>query len=289
MILNKVKKFFTPAVVTAFILVMIPLQSFAQDADGGGEGVNSGSFGLILQGGIGYGNVIYGNANGKSIDSTLGTGPGRGFDLSAMFNFSILALKIDYNRVELKNLKFTQKVSGANVDYEARGDGYFTTMDALLGLKLFTEAGDMGYTHLYGGYRYWTVERKVTNEYINGAPQNTHYKHDITGAGWIAGYQDLTTIPLGFISFAFQSGLWIDSAPIKTFKANGVKDDINKKMGYGLGLNLGIGAAFEDLGLLVLLGYKTEVTATTYKDNAGVEKINGAGYGLVYLSIAKEF
>ncbi len=286
--LDKVRKFFIPVIAAVFMLVLLPMQSFAQEGEEEG-GVNSGNFGLILQGAYGYGSTIYGDASGDSIDSTLGTGPGKGFDLSVMGNFSIFALKLDYTRAELNTLKYTQKVNGANVDYESRGDGYFTTMDALLGVKLFTEAGDMGYTHLYGGYRYWTVKRYTDAQYINGIKTaSPASKDDITGGGWIAGYQDLTTIPLGFISFAFQSGIWIDSAPVKSFKSNGIKRNIKTDIGFGLGLNLGIGAAFEDLGLLVLVGYKTDITATTYKES-GTDSVNGAGYGLVYLSIAKEF
>lgn len=280
--LFKLKMTIIPVLAAAVMLTLFPAYSFAQDNEGG---VNSGTFGLILQGGLDTGKTLYGDNNGSS-SSSFGSGPGSGYDAGAMANLSIFAVKVQYTYSTFGTMKYTKTISSTEYKYETRGDGYYSTLDALLGLKLFTESGDMGYTYLYGGYRYWTAERNITSTYVNGTDAGITSKTELKGGGVICGFQDLSTLPLGFISLAIQSAVWIDSAPVK--KVNGSSFNYPNKKALGLGFNLGVGVAFENIGLLVLAGYKIDVTATKYTSGS-TDYAAGAGYGLAYISLAKEF
>lgn len=293
MIKQKLKMFLIALAAVSLVTVIMPLQSFAQEGEGGYDysgtdsgssgGVNSGFFGLILQGGLGAGGTLYGvvQDSSSSDSSTLGVGPGGHIDLSVMANLSLLALKLEYTYSTFTDME----ISDGGVDYETKGDGGYTTVDATFGLKAFTEEGDMGYTHFYGGYRYWSVLRKVTEVTPVGSP----YKHEQNGGGWIFGIHDLSTFPLGGVSLALNSALWFDSAPYSSFKSNGTEVTADVTGAFGMGMDLGIGAAFEDAGLLLLVGWKMDVTITSFSTVAFEDNITGAGYSLYYISAAIEF
>jgi len=291
MVLKIMKRMVITVAAVSFIAMALPTMSFAQEGQGGygGDyysdgGVNSGFWGLILQAGYGFGQTSYGYVIGSTTDSTLGVGPGGGFDLGVMLNLSIFAVKLNYTRASLDTLKWTLQ----GHDYETNGDGNYSTLDLLLGLKLFTEEEDMGYTHLYAGYRYWGVERNVDEELIDSITTGTTYKHEVTGGGWIVGFHDLSTLPLGIFSLAFNSALWIDSAPFSSFKVDGAESNLETLSAFGIGLDVGVGVAFEEMGFLILAGYRMDVTVTKFR-LIGDDNILGAGYSLAYLSIAKEF
>lgn len=260
------------------LFITVPMGVSAQENQGG---VNSGFFGLILQGDIGYGKTAYGLIDGSS-SSAFGEGNGSGIGLNAMLNLSIFAAKLQYNYATFDKMEFTY----SGLKYETEGDGYYSTLDALVGVKLFTEQNDMGYTFFYGGFRYWRAVRNVTKTTIEGIDAGMTSETDLKGQGWIVGYQDLSTFPLGIFSLAFQSSIWLDSAPVKTI--DGQNFDVQDKKALGGGCNFGIGVAFEDLGIVVLAGYKFDITATSFKDS-GTEMITGAGHGLGYISAAIEF
>ena len=101
-----------------------------------GTGVNSGSFGLILQGGFGYGATMFGVLDDSSSSSSIGVGPGAGFDFGVMANYSVFAVKLAYAYSSLEDLKWNQKLSGTTYEMETKGEGDYSTFDASLGLKL---------------------------------------------------------------------------------------------------------------------------------------------------------
>lgn len=293
MIKQKLKVFLMTLAAASLITVIIPSQSFAQEGEGGYDysgsdsgssgGVNSGFFGLILQGGLGSGGTLYGALSDTSSSSsnTLGAGPGANIDLSVMANFSILALKLEYNYSSFTDMEIT--INGVN--FKEKGDGGYSTVDATIGLKAFTEEGDMGYTHFYGGYRFWSLERNVTEV----TPAGTPYKHEQEGGGWIFGVHDLSTFPLGGVSLALNSALWFDSAPYSSFKSGGTEISADVTEAGGFGMDLGLGVAFEDSGLLLLVGWKMDVMITTFSTAFYDDNTTGTGYSLLYISAAIEF
>ena len=107
----------------------------------------------------------------------------------------------------------------------------------------------------------------------------------------IAGIHDLSTFPLGLFSIALNTAIWFDSAPFDTYKRDGGDVATGSEEAFGFGVDLGIGIAFEDIGVLVLAGWKMDIIATTYSDSIMMfdDNVVGAGYSLFYLSLAKEF
>ena len=292
----KILKYNIITVLASFLIILAPAGLFAQEGEGGYDesgysddsgssygGVNSGFWGIILSGSYGYGQTTFGYVIGSSSDSTLGVGPGGAFDLSAMLNLSIFAVKLEYAQASLDTLKWSLE----GHDFETSGNGNYSTLDFLFGLKLFTEEGDMGYTHLYGGYRYWTVKRDENEKRSDGAPNGLFdaAEYEQTGGGWIAGYYDLTTLPLGFFSIALETGLWVDRAPFNTLKVDGSDTGIDADESIGFGLQVGAGVAFEDIGLLVTAGLKMDISASQFLS----DNITGAGYAVGYLAVSLEF
>lgn len=284
--------------IAAFLIILAPAGLFAQEGEGGYDesgysddsssdgGVNSHFWGLILSGSAGYGQTTFGFVNDSISDSTLGVGPGGSISLGAMLNLSIFAVKVEYSMASLETLKWSQ----GGGDYEADGDGQFSTIDLLLGLKLFTEEGDMGYTHLYGGYRSWSIKRNVDKTTLNGFDAGLTPEYDITGGGWIAGYYDLSTFPIWFFSIVFETGLWVDSAPFKSLKVNGTEPaDIEAGTSAGFGFKIGAGIAFEDMGLLVTAGVKMDFTATQFSMASYDDNLTGQGYVVGYIAASLEF
>lgn len=272
-----------------FILIFTGMPLSAQEDEGG---VNSSAVGLIIHGGFGYGQTLFGYINNADSAGDLGTGPGGAYELGAMLNLSVLALGINFTEAEYDTIKWDADDSGTKHSYEAEGDGYFRTLEFIAGLKLFTEPGDMGHTLLYGGYKMWRAERNVDSITVDGTNVPvTNSKYELEGNGWIAGFRDLSTLPLGIFSIAIQTGLWYDHMPVSTIKVNGIKNTIKEKDSAGLGAELGLGLAFENIGLSVIVSAKIDVTASLLEGStAGADDdIAGAGYGQYFLTINKEF
>ena len=268
---------------TITILVsLLSLPLMAQD-------VNSTNSGLIINGGLGYGATTFGIIPDSTDEGDLGTGLGGALFLGAMFNYSIISFGINYARAKFNDMEWEETISGTKYKYKSYGDGNFSTWTFLLGIKAFTEAGDMGYTNIYGGYRFWNAKREIDYQTIDSIKiPNSDYEYELSGKGWIFGFKDLSTFPLGFFSLALQTGLWYANTPINTVKGDGEKLNITKDQTAGFGFDIGAGLAFEDIGLSVIAGLTMDITASTFKYNSN-DYVGGAGYAEFYINVAKEF
>ncbi len=253
--------------------------------------VNSTNGGLMLHGGIGAGNAIFGYVQNTDNNSDLGTGSSTGFDLGMLLNYRLFAFGLGFTRVSFDTLEWKEEVGGTEYDIESKGSGYFWTLDASFGIKAFTEAGDMGFTHFFFGLRAWKAQREqdsISSD-LGPPPGITTGKYEMTGTGWIAGFRDFSTLPLGIFSLALQSGLWVYHAPIRDLKVNDIGVKMRDDQSIGFGLELGIGAAFEEMGLSIIGGLKMDITATAFSTVLASDVVAGAGYAQFFLVLKKEF
>lgn len=257
------------------------LPSFSQEAQESQSAVNSTDMSVILYGGIGYGISQYGVSTGDDITLVTGVGDDKayGFELGSLFNYSFVGAAIDLSGVQLNDLK-----SDISTTY---GDGYYMIINATAGLKLFTEPGDMGYTYFYGGMRYWKITRDVDRE---GTFPNSGYKEELSGKGWVIGFRDYSTFPVSSFSIVLQTGMSFFSAPVDYIKSDGSKASFSSSETVGSALELGLGVAFEDIGLSVVASFKHEENATVYKiDGASNSNVLGTGYNQFFLTLTKDF
>ncbi|HOP64209.1 MAG TPA: hypothetical protein PK358_07695 [Spirochaetota bacterium] len=278
--LKKLKRI---TVITLTFIFLIPgAYLFAQD----GGGVNSTAMGLNIHGGLGYGQTVFGYINDADSTGDLGTGPGGAIDLGAMFNFNILAVSVNFVQANFSDMEFKE----SDHTYKSEGDGYFRTLELLVGLKLFTEEDDMGYTLLYGGYKMWNAERNIDKITLDGVSVPfTIEKYELEGDGWIAGYRDLSTFNLVAFSLALQTGFWFQKMPISTVKMDGDKEDFKETDTAGLGVEFGLGVAFENMGLSVIGSVKVDITASVLDDMGGEDDIAGSGYSEFFITVTKDF
>ncbi len=273
---------FTVSSLIAVIMITAAIPLFAQEEDG----VNSTNMNLSIHGGGGYGSNLFGVIQDSSDSGDLGIGPGGAFTLGAMFNYSVIAIGSDFTKVYYNDMEFEADDDTAKTE----GDGYFRTLEFIAGFKLFTEEGDMGYTLFYGGYKMWKAKRNVDSATINGIEVPEYISnYELEGDGWIAGCRDLSTFNLKIFSLALQMGLWYEYMPMDSLKNNGVKSDVNEDQTAGLGFEIGLGAAFENIGLSVMAVAKVDVTATSMKNTTGDTDIAGAGYAQFFLTVTKDF
>lgn len=271
-------------IISLFIVMgMIALPVQAQ--------VNSGDFGLVLEGGVGTGATMYGvilNTTDSS-SSTLGQGPGSSVNLRAMANFNIVALHSQFNYATLTDLEWDEEVGGTTHKFKTEGSGHYWTWDGTIGVKALTEEGDMGYTHLFVGFRLWQVLREEDKRTLDGVTQPLTPKQEMIGNGFIIGIRDFSTFPLGPVSLALQTGLWVFKAPMSTFKVddNEVPTTVDQNIGFGF--EIGGGLAFEDLGLSALVGLRMDVQATEIKAWNIIDAVAGAGYAQFFFAVSKEF
>ncbi|MDH7553228.1 MAG: hypothetical protein QHH74_06210 [Spirochaetota bacterium] len=272
--------------ISVFLSIfLLPFSSQAQ--------VNSGDFGLILNGGVGTGSSMYGVILNTTNDSssTLGVGPGSSFNAGFMANFNIIAIHSQLYYVTLKDLEWEQEVSGVDRKFKTEGSGHFWTWDGTIGIKALTEEGDMGYTHLYVGFRIWKVLREEDKKTVDGVsnPLYPPVKQELTGNGFIVGIRDFSTLPLGSISLALQTGLWLYKAPLSTFKQDGTEIDTTADQNIGFGFEIGGGLAFEDIGLSTIVGLRMDVQATEIKLPLNIDAVAGSGYAQFFFAVSKEF
>ncbi len=278
------KKFLLSLLVSTFFMFgkLIPLS--AQ--------VNSGDFGLILNGGAGIGSSIYGIILNTTDDSssTLGTGPGRSFNAGVMANFNIIAIYSQLYYVTLSDLEWNQDVSGSEQKFKTEGSGHILTLDATVGIKALTEAEDMGFTHIFVGFRIWKAVREEDTKTLNGvsSPLYPPQKHEMAGNGFIAGIRDFSTLPLGPVSLALQTGLWLYKAPLSTLKIDDNEINTTADQNIGFGFEIGGGVAFEDMGLAAIAGLRMDVQATEIKMNNLVDAVAGAGYAQFFFAVNYE-
>ncbi|MEW6525146.1 MAG: hypothetical protein AB1444_00595 [Spirochaetota bacterium] len=249
--------------------------------------VNSGDFGLILNGGVGAGSSMYGVVLNTTNDSssTLGVGPGKSFNAGFMANFNIIAIHSQLYYVTIKDLEWEEQ--GNTIKTE--GSGHFWTWDGTIGIKALTEEGDMGYTHVYVGLRIWKAMREEDKRTINGTNDTTWLgKQEMVGNGFIVGLRDFSTLPLGPVSLALQTGLWLYKAPLSTFKQDGTEIDTTADQNIGFGFELAGGLAFEDLGLATIVGLRMDVQATEIKLPLNINAVAGAGYAQFFFAVNYE-
>jgi len=271
---------------TSLLIILTLNVSLFAGEEGDNEGVNSTDLGLTIYGAAGYGQSLFGVIDNSDDRGDLGIGPGGSFGFGALFNFSILAVGANFTQAYYNDTEFKE----GGQTFESDGEGHFRTIELIAGFKLFTEEDDMGYTLFYGGYKTWEAERKVDSITADGVTVPVAVSdYEIEGDGWIAGYRDLSTFDVSAFSIAFQTGLWYQHLPVSSLKADGVKDNSKEDSSAGLGFEIGLGAAFEDLGLSVMLSMEVDITATLLKDPAGEEDIVGAGYAQYFLTVAKDF
>ena len=255
--------------------------------------VNSGNFGLILNGGVGTGSSMYGVILNTTNDSssTLGIGPGSSFNAGVMANFSLIAIHSQLYYATIKDLEWDQNVSGVDAKFKTEGTGYYWTWDGTLGIKALTEEGDMGYTHIFVGFRIWKATRDEDTRTVNGVSSSDQAvkNQEMVGNGFILGIRDFTTLPLGPVSLALQTGLWLYKAPLSTFKQNGNEVKTTADQNIGLGFEIGGGLAFEDLGLAAIVGLRMDVQATEIKINDITDAVAGSGYAQFFFAVSKEF
>lgn len=255
--------------------------------------VNSGEFGLILNGGVGTGASMYGVVLNTTNDSssTLGSGPGRSFNFGFMANFSLIAIHSQFYYATLKDLEWEQDVSGTEYKFKTEGSGHFWTWDGTVGIKALTEEGDMGFTHIFVGFRVWKVLREEDTKTLNGAtnPLFPPVKQEMVGNGFILGIRDFSTLPLGSVSLALQTGLWLYKAPLSTFKQDGTEIKTTADQNIGFGFEIGGGLAFEDIGLSTIVGLRMDIQATEIEYAGLIDAVAGAGYAQFFFAVSKEF
>jgi len=274
------KSISTAAAVIAAVILVIP--AYSQEAP-----VNSTDSSLVLFGGLGYGDSIYGVFESSDPQEAQGLeyGPGLGFEFGAMFNYSIFAAGLIYNSILYNNMETT-----SGPDYETYGGGSYRTLDVTLGLKAFTETGDMGYTYFYGGFRYWKAIRDVDFTVLNSFPQSdSSFKDELSGKGWSIGFRDYSTFPVSSFSIVLQTALMYYNAPFEKGKRDGQNIPIKQSECIGLGAELGLGVAFEDIGLSVVAGLKNDDNGTVFKyvGGSGASYVLGVGYSQFFLTLTK--
>lgn len=246
-----------PAAPAVAAPTVAPAAAPAAAASGGGK-VNASDIGVQLKGYAGFGPTIaYMEVGSSSSLPTSGLSAGNGFaaGVNPMLSWKFLAIEPAFN---FYNFSKVAQSSG-NVD----GSGSVITVDATGGLKLFTERDDMGYTYFYGGFRYWTSSSTVTGTAIS-----------INGAGWVAGFRDYSTFRVsGPYAIGLTTGVWVTSAPATSFTQAGTSRSMTSPTGLGIGYELMLGLAIEDMGLAIDAGLRTDVLAT-----AGT--ITSTSYGL---------
>jgi hypothetical protein len=240
-------------------------------------------FNVVLNGGIGYGAAAYAITRDDEAPEDAGGGYGLNFAFNGLVNFLFLGAEFSFNRANMADAEYTMTDSSGNErTIESKGNGKYQTFDFKAGLFLGTEPEDMGYFFLYFGYRNWQGSYDSDSVTVDGVINvDPEYLVDseTTGSGWISGFRDYSTfpIPMTHIAIVLRTGLWITSAPGDSIEVNNDKKSYRDSGGIGIGYELGIGIAFEDMGLSVDLQTRLDATLTygTLEDDSGF----GAVYG----------
>ncbi len=250
--------------------------------------VNSTNTGILVNGALSTGGTIFGVVGNSTSRGDLGTGTGSGFHFGALANFQMLAIGMAFSTVNYSTLEWSEEVSGVEYKYKSEGDGRYWTFDLIFGAKMFTESGDMGYTLPYIGYRFWKATRNQEDVTRNGIPYPAgNIEYELVGNGWIFGIRDFSTLSLGGFAIALQTGIWFYQAPMSSLKSNGNDVSFTSEQNVGFGIELGIGAALEDMGLSIIGGVKIDIQATEFKVLT-FDFVAGAGYSQFFLALTYE-
>jgi hypothetical protein len=285
----KIRKFIL--IIAAAVTFFAPAMLSAQESE---SGINSGNHGLHLRGGLGAGQIFWGYISHGSGSGDLGTGAGANLNLAAMYNYSFLGLEFSMLTGNIGDLEWTDKDSGVDKTFKSTGTGNYNVFDFKIGAKVFTEPGDMGYTYFYAGKRFWNSERTEETRYYNGIPQpSAKETRDAKGDGWIVGYRDFSTFGWdeGF-AIVLQTGFFFGKAPVSDMSTNGIPDPYPVNESLFLGGEVAGGVAFQNIGLSIIGGLRSEVNITTFKDPAaptGEESVFGFGNAVFFIEAGMMF
>lgn len=287
--ISKVLRIILPGLLLMFL---VPASLSAQNDDS--SGINSGNHGLHLRGSLGAGQIFWGYISHGSSSGDLGTGPGAAINLAAMYNYSMLGLELNLLSGSINDLEWKDKDEfDDEYTYKSTGTGNYTVIDFKIGAKLFTEPGDMGYTYIFAGKRYWSSSRKQETVEWGSFKDTSTEERKAKGDGWIYGFRDFSTLGMdeGF-AIAVQSGLFLGKAPVSKMSTDGADQSYPVKESLSLGMELGAGIAMQNIGLSVIGGFRGEINATTFKDSAaptGEESIFGFGNIMFFVEAGMMF
>jgi hypothetical protein len=247
-----------------------------------------------VRGGVGGGRVLWGYIDHGSGSGDVGRGVGGSVNLKLMYGYSFLGVEGSLTAVPLGELEWEDKDDfDVTRNYKSTGSGVFTILDLKVGLRLFVEPEDMGYTFLYAGYRTWSTERDQESVEVDGFEIPTTVKREASGGGWIFGYRDISTIgPNGGFAIVIQSGFWFGKAPVDEMKTDGVKSPLEEKENLSFGGELGGGIALQNIGLSVVGGVRADLNATVFDDPAAPadeESVFGFGFVQGFVEVTKKF
>ncbi len=247
-----------------------------------------------VRGGLGGGKILWGYIDHGSSSGDLGTGPGVSVNLNLMYAYSLLGVEGSFTAVPLSTLEWEDEDEfNVTHNYKSTGSGVFTILDLKVGLRLFAEPEDMGYTFIFAGYRTWQTERDQDTVEVDGFKIPTTVKREANGSGWIFGYRDFSTIgPNDGFAIVVQSGLWFGKAPVDEMKTDGVKSPLKEKDNLSIGAELGGGIALQNIGLSVVGGIRGEVNLTVFDDpSAPADEESVFGFGMLefFVEATKRF
>lgn len=281
-----IKKFLINQSIIVSIIISLASASFAT--------VNEGNHGLQLRGGIGGGKVLWGYINQGGSSGDLGTGEGATINLSAMYNYSFFGIDAGILSGNIDNLEWSDKdPAGNNHEYKSTGSGTYTIFDIKFGAKLFTEPGDMGYTFIYFGKRYWETKRSQDSVEVDGFKFLTSKKMEASGDGWIYGFRDFSTIGWDEgLAIVIQTGFYLGKAPVNKLKDNGAEVTYPVKESITFGGELAAGLALQNIGFSVVGGLRGDINLSTFKDSAATaedESIFGFGNYMFFIEAGMMF
>jgi len=283
--------------IKKFIIIQFIVAIIAAWASTLSASANENDFSITVRGGLGVGKTIYGFSEKSSNAANAGIGSGGGIILGGMVSYSMFAFDLDLAFATLGDIEWNEDVDedGIKERYNHKGQGSMWFFDPKIGLKLFTEENDMGYSLFFGGVRIAGVsyDSDSITKTVNGV--STDYGSQKTSAacaGWIAGFRDYSTFSLdsGTYSLVTLISAWIDSAPVDEYKVNGRTYKAENSKGSGLGGEAGIGIADEQEGLSVILSYRFDLLGSEFNNiNTDAHEGFGFGYGLFMLGATMEF
>ncbi len=232
--------------------------------------VNDSDLGVYLRGALGGGRVYLGYVSYGNSTGDLGAGPGATLNLAAMLAYKFIGVEGNMLVGTIGDLEWKDEdLGGDEHTYTSTGSGYYSILDLKLGLNLFREEGDMGYTFIYGGLRYWRMVRAQDSLKEDENEVFTGTKLEAEGNGWIVGFRDFSTIgPNDGFAVVLQTSLFAGKAPVDNFKWNDAGQDLENNKSLTLGGELAAGIALQDIGFSLVGGFRGEANVTTFKDPA---------------------
>ncbi len=229
--------------------------------------VNDSDLGMHRRGAVGGGAVFMGyNSYGSTIGD-VGTGSGAMLNMAAMLAWKFIGVEGNIFVGSIGDLEWDAELSGTKYTYTSKGSGSYMNLDLKLGFDLFREEGDMGYTFIYAGPRYWRMDRKQDSFEVNGMETPVDNTQEAKGSGWTVGFRDFSTIgPNDGFAVVLQTGLFAGTAPVDKLKWNNYTSDQKVDQSLTIGGELALGVALQNIGFSVVGGLRTEANVSVFKD-----------------------